>query len=111
VVVGDRDVLRRVDLEGDRFRARGRFFLRLRPVEVPVLDVVELELVEEMMLGGNLVDVAGRLRVRDVEAGLREGVRRPDVAERAAPAARDPDARILGAPAAGGGRPGALEAL
>ena len=84
-----------------RLGARRRFLLGLRRVEVPVLDAIELDLVEQMVLGRQLVDVSGRRRVGDVEARLREGVRRPDVGERAAAAARHPDARVLRAPASG----------
>ncbi len=51
VVVRDRDVLRRVDLEGHRLRARRRFLLGLRGVEAPVLHPIELDLGDEMMLG------------------------------------------------------------
>ena len=99
VVVGDRDVLRVADLEGHGLGARRRFFLGLRRVELPVLDAIELDLAEQMMLGRQLVDVPGRRRVGDVEPRLRVGVRGPDVVERAAAAARHPDARVLRAPA------------
>src|SRR6185437_1337678 len=67
LVVGDRDVLRPVDLDPDGFRARRRFFFGLRRVEVPVLDAIELDLVEQVMLGRQLVDVSRRRGVRDVE--------------------------------------------
>ena len=58
VIVGDRDVLRPADLQRHGFRALVRLLLGLRRVEVPVLDVIELDLVEEVMLGRQLVDVA-----------------------------------------------------
>ena len=83
------------------FGAGRGFFFGLRRVEVPVLDVIELDLVEQMMLGGELVDVPWRGRVGHIEPALGKRVRRPDVGERAAAAARDPEARILRAPASG----------
>ena len=67
VIVGDRDVLRVVDLEGDRLGAGRRFLFGLRRVELPVLDAIQLDLAEEMVLGRQLVDVPRRRRVGDVE--------------------------------------------
>ena len=98
MVVGDGDVPRRVDLEGHRLRARLRFLFGLRRVEIPVLDPIQLDLAEEMMLDRQLKHVPWRGRVGDVEPGLRVGVRRPDVVERPAAAARHPQARILATP-------------
>ena len=65
-------------------------FFRLRRVDVPVLHVIEFDLVADMVLDGKLVHVAGRFRVGHIEARLREGVGRPDVRERSAAAVRHP---------------------
>ena len=73
--------------------------LGLRRVDVPVLDVIKLDLVADVVLDGELVDVAGRFRVRYQKAGLREGIGRPDVGEGAAASVRDPQAGILAVPA------------
>ena len=97
-VVGDRDVLRVADLEGDGLGARRHLFLRLRRVELPVLDPIQLDLAVEVMLGRQLVDDAGRRGVGDVEPRLRVRGGAPDGVERPAAALGHPDARVLGAP-------------
>ncbi len=104
VIIGDRDVLRILDFQRDRFGAGRRFLFRLRRVDVPILDVVEFDLVEQMVveqmvLVRQLIDMAGRRRIGHDETGLRLGVRRPDIGEGAAATFRHPQARILRAPA------------
>ena len=102
VIVGDGDVVRPVEFERQRFGTFAGLLFGLRRVDVPVLDVVELDLVADMMLVGELVDMAGRLGVRDIEAGLGEGVRSPDIGECAAAAVGHPEARVLPVPALAG---------
>src|ERR1700761_3355454 len=61
--------------------------------------MIELDFVAHMVLGRKLVDVARRLRIRYNKSRLREGVRCPDISERATAAIRNPEARILRIPA------------
>jgi hypothetical protein len=104
VIVGEQDVLRVADLQRHRVGAVADLLLGLRGEEFPVLDIVEHELVAHVVLDRDLVDVARRLGVADVEAGRGEGVGAPDIGEGAAAAIGHPDAGILRVPTAVGHR-------
>ena len=63
VIIGDGDIPRPVEFERQRFRTLAGLLLGLRRIDVPILRVVEDDLVAHMVFVGKLVDVAGRLRV------------------------------------------------
>ncbi len=69
MIVGEQQVAGVANLEGDRVRAVTDFLLGLRRQELPIVHIVEHELVTRMMLDRHFVQVTGRAGVRDVEAG------------------------------------------
>ena len=89
-------------ISSDRCRfALAALAFGLQGVEVPVLHLIQLHLRADVVLAGDLIDAARGGGVGDVEAGLRERARRPEVGERAATAVRDPQARVLAVPTGG----------
>src|SRR5580658_7103769 len=99
VIVGDGDVLRPIEFKGKGFGALAGLFFGLRRVYVPVLGVIELDLVADVVFGGELVDVAGRCGVGYDEACLGEGVGGPNVGDGSAASVAHPEAGILRVPA------------
>ena len=100
VEVRERDVARVHELELQREAALAALGLGLQCVELPVGDVLELDLVADVVLARELVDAPAGLGVRHPQPRLREGTRGPEVEERAAATVRDPQARVLAVPAA-----------
>ena len=108
VVVREQDVLRVADFDRYGVGPVAHFFLGLRCQKFPVLHLVQHDLGADVVLGRELVDLAGRRRIGDVEAGLRIAAGRPDARERTAAAVGHPDARILTVPVRGGVEAGVL---
>ena len=104
VIVRNGDVLRPVKFQRQRLRTFARFFLGLRCVHVPVLHMVELDLVAYVMLGRELVHMPRRLRVRNQKARLRKRVRRPDIGECPSAAVASPTGSDTARPSACAGR-------
>ena len=99
VIIRNRNILRPFQLKRQRIRTLARLFLRLRRVHVPILHVVELDLVAHVVFVRKLVHMARRGRIGNVESRLRERHRRPDIRKRPSTAVRHPQARILPVPA------------
>src|ERR1035441_2807448 len=95
VIVGDGNVPRPADVEGNRVRAFLPFSFGLQGIELPVGCLVEFDFGAAMMLGRQLVDVAWGGGIGDIKAGLRERGGRPDIGEGATPAVGDPQTGIL----------------
>ena len=99
VIVRNREIAAVINFQRKRFRALAGLLFGLRRVDVPVLYVIELDLVAHVMLVRQLVHVPGRFGVRYQKARLRESIRRPDICKCSSASIRDPQAGILPVPA------------
>src|SRR5581483_1710257 len=98
MVVGDGYIIRPIEFQGQGVGALACFLFRLRGVHVPVLHVIELDLVPHVVFVRKLVNVTGRLGVGNVKSRLSEGIRSPDIGECAAASIDHPNARVLPVP-------------
>ena len=64
VIVRNVEIAAVSDFKGERFGALSRFFFGLRSIDVPVLHVVDLDLVAHVVLVRQLIHVPGRFCVR-----------------------------------------------
>src|SRR5258708_37102791 len=99
--IGDRDGGGIAYLEWESKSALASLLFRLQGVNLPVGSVAQNHFVADVVFAGEFVNTAAGGSVRNVEAGLRECAGRPDVDECSATAVGDPEAWILGGPAAG----------
>ena len=96
--VGELEVARAVDLQGQGLGAFLPLLLELHRVEPPVGGVANDHLVADVVLEGHRVHPAARGGVRDEHAGLGVGAGGPDVLEGSAAAVGDPEAGGLAVP-------------
>src|ERR1700757_1196286 len=100
VEIGDGDIAGIANLERQGKAAFSSLLFRLQGINLPVGSVAKNHFVADVVLAGKFVDSAAGGSVRNVEAGLGKSAGRPDVDECAATAVGDPEAWILGVPAA-----------
>ena len=96
--VGELEVARAVDFQGQGLGAFFPLLLELHRVESPVGGVSNDHLVADMVFEGHRIHPAARRGVRNVHAGLGVGTGRPDVLEGSAAAVGDPEAGGLAVP-------------
>jgi hypothetical protein len=95
---GDENVFRVLNRKREAIAAFAALLFGLQGNNFPVGRAQQLYFVADMVLARELIDVSFGFRVGNIEAGLRERIRRPYVGERPAAAICDPEAGVLRIP-------------